>query len=74
MKRFICLHLIPANLFDNNAIEVRNIAIPVDRICEVSDYVDKTLYKGIIQSKILMNDGMVYYSVVPTQDICNILN
>ena len=73
MKRFICLHLIPGNLL-NNAVEFRHVAIPVDRICEVSDFIDTKIYKGTIQSKILMDDGFVYYSAVKTQEICNILN
>jgi hypothetical protein len=73
MKRFICLHLIPATLL-NNAVEFLNVAIPVDRICEVTDHIDTTIYKGTIQSKILMDDGMVYYSTVKTQEICNMLN
>ena len=74
MKRFICLHLIPGNILTNNAVEFRNVAIPVDRIYEVSDHLDSSIYKGAIKSKILMDDGMVYYSVVSTQEICNILN
>lgn len=74
MNRFICLHLIPGNLLNNNAVEFRNVAIPVDRICEVTDHLDTVIYKGTIQSKILMDDGMVYYSAVKTQEICNLLN
>ena len=73
MKRFICLHLIPGNLI-NNAVEFRHVAIPVDRICEVSDHLDTAIFKGMIHSKILMDDGMVYYSATKTQEICNMLN
>lgn len=73
MKRFICLYLIPGNLINNTA-EFRKVAIPIDRICEVSDHLDTAIYKGTIQSKILMDDGMVYYSTVKTQEICNLLN
>ena len=72
MKRFICLHLIPANLLNN--VDFLHVAIPIDRICEVSDHVDKTLYKGTVKSKILMDDGMVYYSASKTKEICDLLN
>ena len=73
MKRFICLHLIPVTIFNDN-VDFRHVAIPVDRICEVSDHVDTSLYKGTIKSKILMDDGMVYYSATKTKEICDLLN
>ena len=55
-------------------LKFRNVAILGDLICEVSDHLDTAIYKGTIQSKILMGDGMVYYSAIKTQEICNLLN